>query len=50
MLARIGMMRALSRHVERALNPTAKTIIGDVASWRNSMMEAGKYRGPDALE
>ena len=35
-------------HLSRA---AAKTIIGDITSWCNSMMEAGKYREtPGALE
>ena len=34
MLARIGVMRALNRHVERVLNRTGKTRIGDGGSWR----------------
>jgi hypothetical protein len=32
MLARIGIMRALNRHVERVFNPDAKGIIGGVGS------------------
>ena len=32
--ARIGVMRALNRHVERAFNPDRKSIIGESASWR----------------
>jgi hypothetical protein len=35
MLARIGVMRALNRHAERVFNPTAKSIIGGGASWRD---------------
>src|SRR6476660_5241289 len=34
MFARIGIMRALNRHVERVFNPDRKTIIGDAESWR----------------
>jgi hypothetical protein len=34
MHARIGVMRALNRHVERVFNPDRKTCIGDAASWR----------------
>jgi hypothetical protein len=33
MFARIGIARALNRHVERVFNPTGKTIIGDGGSW-----------------
>jgi hypothetical protein len=33
MFARIGIMRALNRHVERAFDPTRKSRIGGVASW-----------------
>jgi hypothetical protein len=32
MLARIGVMRALNRHVERMFNRAGKTRIGDVGS------------------
>jgi hypothetical protein len=34
MLARIGFMRALNRHVERVFNAIARTIIGESESWR----------------
>jgi hypothetical protein len=34
MLARIGIMRALDRHVERVFEPSGKSIVGDVASSR----------------
>jgi hypothetical protein len=33
MFARIGVMRALNRNVERVFNPT-QSIIGDGGSWR----------------
>ena len=32
MFARIGIMRALNRHVERVFNPIAKIITGDGGS------------------
>jgi hypothetical protein len=32
MLARVGVMRALNRHVERVFNPIAKSIIGNGGS------------------
>ena len=32
MFARIGVMKALNRHVERVFNPSRKTRIGDSAS------------------
>jgi hypothetical protein len=31
---RVGMLRALNRHVERVFNPDRKTSIGESASWR----------------
>jgi hypothetical protein len=34
MFARIGVMRALNRRVERVLTATGKTSIGDAGSWR----------------
>jgi hypothetical protein len=34
MFARIGVMRALNRHVERVFDPDAKKSIGGAASWR----------------
>ena len=34
MFARIGIMRALNRHVERVFNPHRKTTIGAAGSWR----------------
>jgi hypothetical protein len=43
MLARIGIMRALNRHVERVFNPHARTRIGGVASWRATAN--GSFRG-----
>jgi hypothetical protein len=33
MFARIRIVRALNRHVERAFDPTRKSRIGSVASW-----------------
>jgi hypothetical protein len=36
MLARIGVMRALNRHVERVFEPSRKDGIGDAASWRGT--------------
>jgi hypothetical protein len=33
MFARIRIVRALNRHVERAFDPTRKSPIGGVASW-----------------
>jgi hypothetical protein len=44
MLARIGIMRALNRHVERVFNPSRKDPrIGGVASWRATAN--GSFRG-----
>jgi hypothetical protein len=34
MHARIGVMRAINRHVERCSTRRARTIIGDAGSWR----------------
>jgi hypothetical protein len=34
MFARIGVMRALNRHVERSLTRRGRTRIGDAVSWR----------------
>ena len=34
MFARIGVMRALNRHVQRVFNPARKILIGDGVSWR----------------
>ena len=34
MFARIGVMRALNRHVERVFDPSRTTSIGDAGSWR----------------
>ena len=34
MHARIGMLRALNRHVERVFNPDRKDPIGESESWR----------------
>jgi hypothetical protein len=36
MFARIGVMRAINRHVEREFNPDQKESIGDAVSWRGS--------------
>jgi hypothetical protein len=34
MHARVGMLRALNRHVERVFNLIVRTTIGDDGSWR----------------
>jgi hypothetical protein len=34
MFARIGMMRALNRHVERVFDLSRKDILGDGGDWR----------------
>src|ERR1700681_4488631 len=34
MFARIGIMRALNRHIERVFDPSARIIIGGSGSWR----------------
>jgi hypothetical protein len=34
MFARIGVMRAMNRHVERVFKPDRETSIGDAGSWR----------------
>jgi hypothetical protein len=34
MFARIGMLRALNRHVVREFNPDRKDIIGESGSWQ----------------
>jgi hypothetical protein len=39
MFARIGMMRALNRHVERVLIAHAKIIIGEDTNWRGIVNE-----------
>src|SRR5260221_3811056 len=44
MLARIGVMRALNRQVERCSIPTAKTITGESGSWRGT--DDGRGRAP----
>jgi hypothetical protein len=51
MFARIGVMRALNRHVERAFDPSRKDSIGDAGSWRgmddeSSEVSAGALAGP----
>ena len=33
MFARIGIVRALNRHLERAFDPARKSAFGGVASW-----------------
>ena len=44
MFARIGVMRALNRHVERVFDPSRKIRIGDAASWRGIDDEAMRLR------
>ena len=41
MFARIGIMRALNRHVERVLIRIGKTIIGNAGSWRGIDRSSG---------
>jgi hypothetical protein len=45
MFARIGVMRALNRHVERVLTRSERIIIGAGGSWRGIDDEIRKYRG-----
>ena len=44
MFARIGVMRALNRHIERVFNPIAKTTIGESGSWRANV-DVGMAQG-----
>jgi hypothetical protein len=44
MFARIGVMRALNRHVERVFNPDRKDHHWDAASWR-AINEVRRLRG-----
>jgi hypothetical protein len=44
MFARIGIMRALNRRVERVFNPDRKEIIGAAGSWRG--IDSGTRRSP----
>jgi hypothetical protein len=48
MFARIGMMRALNRRVERGSTHRATITIGTPEAGAGSMMEARNYRGIDA--
>jgi hypothetical protein len=47
MFARIGVMRALNRHVERVLNPDRKDQHWTPEAGAGSMTEARNYRGFD---
>jgi hypothetical protein len=48
MFARIGVMRALNRHVERVFNPIAGITIGDGENWRAS--DDGQFYSPRRIE
>ena len=45
MFARIGMMKALNRHVERVFDPSRKEKLGQTQTRARSMMQEGRRHG-----